>query len=721
MRKELKSALVFLFLLALLSAFIANQRVQPGETRMANTPNKLADANSPYLLQHANNPVDWYPWGSEAFEKAKTEDKLILLSIGYSTCHWCHVMAHESFEDKEVANILNQSFISIKVDREERPDIDKVYMDVCQAMTGRGGWPLTIVMTPDKIPIFAGTYLPKQSRYGRVGLIDLLKDINNKWKVNREDILRHANKIKDVFSKNSFPALDKISPEVIRNSVRRISSLYDNKYGGFGPAPKFPMGHLYIYLLRQAHRSDNKELLNQVLFSLKSIYSGGIFDHIGYGFCRYSVDEKWLIPHFEKMLYDNAIMALTYLEAWQLTKDPFYRQVVEEIFIYLQRDMRHKEGGFFSAENADSEGKEGKFYVFSSNEFEQILEGPDIELLKNYYGISDQGNFEHQTNVLHIPINKDNFLEKWNISSNELTQKINWAHERLLAYRSNRSRPSLDDKILTAWNGLMISALARAGRILEREDLIDLAQNSAEFIIEKMRDSNGKLYRSWRNNKTSEYGFLSDYTFFTSGLIDLYQATFKIKYLTEAVRLHDYAIKNFAGKDIGVFYDSATDAEELFTKPVNYHDGAIPSSIATLALNSVYLSRLTGNMDYAKLADGIFNRFGSEASRNPSGFTRLLTAYDLAVNGGFEFVISSGSDGETQKFISELNKIYTPGSTLLLVPFGMKNQVGKIARYVESFDIKEETPTLYVCETFQCLAPINDAKKIEATLNSVKK
>jgi uncharacterized protein YyaL (SSP411 family) len=720
MRKEFKLALVFLFLLALLSAFFAHQRVQPGEIGMEKKPNRLSNSNSPYLLQHANNPVDWYPWGSEAFEKARKEEKLVFLSIGYSTCHWCHVMAHESFEDQEVANVLNKNYISIKVDREERPDIDKVYMDVCQAMTGSGGWPLTVIMTANKIPIFAGTYFPKQSRYGRVGLIDLLEDINNKWKVNREDILRHALKVKDTFSKNSFPGLDKISPEVLGNSVRRISALYDDKYGGFGQAPKFPTGHLYIYLLRQAHRTNNKELLDKVLFSLKSIYSGGIFDHLGYGFCRYSVDTKWIVPHFEKMLYDNAILALTYLEAWQLTKDPFYKQVIEKIFTYIQRDMRHKEGGFFSAENADSEGEEGKFYIFSAKEFEEIVKGPDAELLKDYYGISEKGSFENYTNVLHIPVNEPDFLKKWNISNDDLERKLKWAHDRLLAYRNKRIRPSLDDKILTAWNGLMISALARAGRILERKDWIDLAQNSADFIIEKMRDSNGKLYRSWRNNKTSEYGFLSDYTFFTGGLVDLYQATFKIKYLTEAVRLHDYAIKNFAGKDIGVFYDTSSDAEKLFVRPVNYYDGAIPSSVSTLALNSVYLSRLTGNMDYAKLADGIFNRFGSEASRNPSGFTRLLTAYDLAVNGGFEFVLSSGSDEETQKYVSELNKIYTPGSTILLVPFGMKDEIGKIARYVESFDIKEESPTLYVCETFQCLAPINDVTKIAATLKSVK-
>lgn len=500
--------------------------------------NRLIHEKSPYLLQHAYNPVDWYPWSEEAFEKAKREEKPIFLSIGYSTCHWCHVMERESFEDEEVARVLNRDFVAIKVDREERPDVDHVYMTVCQAMTGQGGWPLTVLMTPEKKPFFAGTYFPKRSKYGRTGLLEILERVADAWKRKRTDLLQAGNRVTEAIRGNMDPAVrGELSEEMLTGAYEQLSDQFDERYGGFGQSPKFPRPHDFLFLLRHWKRTGEERALQMVEKTLEAMRRGGIYDHVGFGFSRYSVDDRWHTPHFEKMLYDNALLAVAYLEAYQVTGKEAYARVAREIFTYVLRDMTSPEGGFYSAEDADSEGEEGKFYLWTPEEIREVLGAGMGRLFCECYGVTDAGNFEGK-NILHqIGISLSAVAVRHGMGMDELEQKLEEARRKLFQAREQRVRPHRDDKILTSWNALMIVALSRGARVLGERRYADAAEGAARFILKTLRRGDGRLLARYRDGEAAIPAFLDDYAFLAWGLIELYEATLRVEYLRRAADL----------------------------------------------------------------------------------------------------------------------------------------------------------------------------------------
>ncbi|WP_251859991.1 thioredoxin domain-containing protein [Clostridium sp. Marseille-Q2269] len=676
---------------------------------ITSTTNKLINEKSPYLLQHAHNPVDWYPWGEEAFKKAKREDKPVFLSIGYSTCHWCHVMERESFEDKEVAEILNDNFISIKVDREERPDIDNIYMSFCQAYTGSGGWPLTIIMTPDKNPFFAGTYFPKWSKYNMPGIIDVLKSISNLWKKDKNKILESSNMILEQMEgfKNNYRE-DDLEEHVIDKAKDRLLDNFEYEYGGFGNSPKFPTAHYILFLLRYYHIKKDEKVLDVINKTLISMYKGGIFDHVGFGFSRYSTDIKWLVPHFEKMLYDNAILAMAYTEAYELTKNTLYKNITENILTYIETVMTSKEGGFYSAEDADSEGVEGKFYLWDKKEIIDILGKEDGEMYCSTYGITSKGNFENknianliETNLKCVHSNKD-ILEKM--------------REKLFEYREKRIHPYKDDKILTSWNALMIIAFAKAGRSFRNNNYINIAKKSAKYIIDNLMDRNGTIYARIREGERGNEGFIDDYAFFLWALIELYETSFDVYYLEKSIEVADKMINLFWDKENGGFYLYSKNSEELIVRPKEIYDGAMPSgnAVASLALSLLYY--ITGNYKYKDLVDKQFKVFGANIKNEPMYHLFSVMAYMYNIIPVKEITIAyKEKDEEFYKFVDEIKNKYMPFSTLTLN--GKSDKIEKINK-----NIKEKTPiedkiTAYVCENYACIEPITDLEKFKSILS----
>ncbi|MDX1639959.1 MAG: thioredoxin domain-containing protein, partial [Balneolaceae bacterium] len=533
--------------------------------------NRLANEPSPYLQQHADNPVNWYAWGKEAFEAARGQDKPVFLSIGYATCHWCHVMAHESFEDEEVADLMNEAFINIKVDREERPDIDNTYMTVCQMMTGSGGWPLTIVMTPEKKPFYAATYIPKQSRQGRPGMLDLIPWLQNLWEEKREKVYRSADEIKQVFQKSNTGTPGETSGrEALNKAYYQFKQQFDREHGGFGDAPKFPSPHNLMFLLRYWKQSDDRQALVFVEQTLKAMRNGGIYDQIGYGFHRYSTDRRWLLPHFEKMLYDQAMHMLAYTEAWQATGNDLFCQTVDEVAKYLFRDMRDQNGGFYSAEDADSEGEEGKFYVWRTAEIRELLPSAKAELFIDLFNLREEGNFREEAsgqltgnNIPHLQKPLTELAEERDMTPGQLKEKLNHIRKTLFDRREQRVRPFLDDKILTDWNGLTIAALARAGNILGNQQYVAAAEDTLRFIREHLMESDGSLLHRYRNGKSGIAAHADDYAFLVWGLLELYEATFNTEYLETAIELNDRMIKQFWDTEHGGFYFTEHEHEEL--------------------------------------------------------------------------------------------------------------------------------------------------------------
>jgi uncharacterized protein YyaL (SSP411 family) len=581
--------------------------------------NRLIHEKSPYLLQHAHNPVDWYPWCDEAFEKAKAEDKPIFLSIGYSTCHWCHVMERESFEDKEVAEILNKHYISIKVDREERPDIDHIYMTVCQALTGHGGWPLTIIMTPEQKPFFAGTYFPKSGRQGMIGLMELLDRIRKGWQSDRDGFVDTASSIVDSMQSHFTMENkgDQLSKDTIDQAYRELKSSFDNRYGGFGYSPKFPMPHNLFFLLRYWKLTDEKEALDMVEKTLDGMYRGGIFDHIGYGFSRYSTDQKWLVPHFEKMLYDNALLAIACLETYQATKKEEYAMLAKKIFTYIIRDMTHSQGGFYSAEDADSEGEEGKFYTWTPKEIVEILGEKDGNFFCQYYGITPGGNFEGKSipNRIHAhgPVNQDE-------------EDIIPLREKVFVQREKRVHPHKDDKILTSWNGLMIAALAIGGRVLDNYQYIDAAEKAFDFIMEKLVNQDGRLLARYRQGEAAHLAYLDDYAFLVWALIELYHTTFDVKYLELALEFNNEMLELFNDNEKGGLFLYGADGESLIVRPKEVYDGAMPSGNSVATLNMLRLARMTGDARLEVRAYDQLSAFASIVESNPFAHTYFLMA-----------------------------------------------------------------------------------------------
>jgi uncharacterized protein YyaL (SSP411 family) len=673
-------------------------------------PNRLAQEKSPYLLQHANNPVDWYPWSEEAFDKAEKEGKPIFLSIGYSTCHWCHVMEKESFEDLYVAKILNENFVSIKVDREERPDIDSVYITFCQVINGSGGWPLSIFMAFDKKPFFAGTYFPKNDMYGRTGFVETLKKINDAWKNNRSKLIESGNNLYKELSKiNVDSEENKMNDGIIEKAVGQLKSHYDSSHGGFSDRPKFPTPHNLYFLLRYYQINKDEEILKMVETSLLSMYKGGIFDHIGFGFSRYSTDSRWLVPHFEKMLYDNALLAIAYIEAYQITKNKLYREIADKIFKYILRDMRNKAGGFFSAEDADSEGVEGKFYLWSTEEIRDVLGEEEAAIFSKYFDISIHGNFEGG----NIPNLISTDIEKLQ-SNSILKENLDRMSQKLYAHREKRIHPFKDDKILTSWNGLMIAALSYAGRVFDNPEYVEAAENAAKFILHKMIRKDGRLLARYRGGNAANPALLDDYAFLVWGLLEAYQATFDTLYLEKAAELNDSMIELFYDKVLGGFFLTGKDGEELIIRPKDFYDGALPSGNSVAVMNLIKLSKLLGTNKYQAEIENLFNYSASMTELTPAAFTFLVTAYLKYITPGKEIVISGNKFNPiVNKMMNIINQYYLPFSTVIL------NDDGKVTE-LNPF-IKEQTQihgeaTAYICQNFSCRRPTCELYEFEAMI-----
>ncbi len=579
-------------------------------------PNRLIEQKSPYLQQHAHNPVDWYPWGEEAFARARSEDKPIFLSIGYSTCHWCHVMERQSFENEQVAERLNQDFVSIKVDREERPDIDHIYMQVCQILTGSGGWPLTIVMTPEGRPFYAATYIPPYSQGGMTGLIDLLPRLAVLWKEEQDKVLQAGQEISQWVQKAAqVDTSGQLTDEVLHQAFRNLARTFDSEYGGFGSAPKFPTPTNLMFLLQYHQRFKNTQALEMAEKTLISMYQGGIYDHIGFGFARYSTDRKWLVPHFEKMLYDNALLAIAYLEAFQVTGQEFYRQVAEDIFTYILRDMTSPQGGFYSAEDADSEGEEGRYYIWEREEVMSIL-GPAAARFGEVYDITAGGNFEGRS----IPnlIGQSNSLEPRTLFAEE--------REQLLAARENRIKPFKDDKILTAWNGLMIAALGLGGRLLQNDRYLAAAQKAADFILTNLRRGDGRLLARYRDGEARFNGYAADYAYLIWGLLELYKAGLEPRYLQAAVELNQQLLELFWDQDRGGLFFYGADSESLLVRPKEAYDSVMPSDNAVAALNFLRLGRLAPDPALVEKGRIQIESFAGSISESPGAHSFWLQA-----------------------------------------------------------------------------------------------
>ncbi|MBW6464280.1 MAG: thioredoxin domain-containing protein [Dethiobacteria bacterium] len=618
-------------------------------------PNRLIDEKSPYLLQHAYNPVQWYPWGEEAFRKAEEENKPVFLSIGYSTCHWCHVMEKDSFEDEEVARILNENFVSVKVDREERPDLDQKYMSACQALTGQGGWPLTVFLTPAKKAFYAGTFFPKHSRYGITGMLDLLPGLVKFWQNDHERVLQAGEELEDALrrmipgskSKKNNILSDLQGKGLPEKAYRQLQAGYDKENGGFGEAPKFPAAHQLIFLIKYFERTGEQEALDMAMKTLRAIYRGGIFDQVGYGLHRYSVDKFWLVPHFEKMLYDQAVTALAALEAFSVSGAPEMAELAEKIFIYVLRDLTSPEGPFYTAEDADSEGEEGTFYVWSYEELFNLLSEEESSLAADYYGVTKEGNFEHGKSILHRLNEDQDFARLKGFDKNQLSEFLEKIRTILLQKRSARIRPFRDDKIITAWNGLMIASLARGSVVLNNSAYLEAAEKAAAFILDNMVTGNGRLLRRYREGESAIPAFLDDYSALVWANLELYLASGKSGYLETAKHLNTQLTELFLRENGLLLYSAESAGEDSAALPAEAYDGASPSGLSITVMNFLRLGQMLQDESLADKGREIIAAQADAVGRHPTGFTYLLSAliYALKSNEALPHCIDGGSCG----------------------------------------------------------------------------
>ncbi len=696
--------------------------------------NRLGTATSPYLRQHRDNPVAWHPWDDEAFAVARREDKPVFLSIGYSTCHWCHVMAHESFEDADVARVLNRDFVAIKVDREERPDIDQVYMAVCQAFTGSGGWPLTIIMTPERLPFYAATYVPRTARYGRPGLLELLPQIAAMWQTQqRARLIEAGEEVRAALARSQPEQRDhEIPGNLSERAIQQMRREFDSMHGGFGAAPKFPMpatlrfliNHLTIGDDDRAGATDCRQMVEQ---TLQHMAAGGIYDHLGGGFCRYSVDAAWQVPHFEKMLYDNALLAVTYLEAYQGTGANRYAEVARDILAYADRVLAAPDGGWFSAENADSDGVEGKYYVFTDAEFRRAV-GDDIEILRKYYGVTETGNFDHGPggrptaggggpSVLQRPVDIAAFARAHGLTPEALTALTGRARQQLLAVRAKRIPPSRDDKILTAWNALMISALAKAGTILGEPRYVAQAEATLAFIQTRLQRG-PRLAHGYCHGVMPIAGFLDDYVFLTAALLDLYEATWAPALLHDAALLHRHTFAAFADADTGVLHLAATDAEPLLFRPVEGHDGALPSANGIAASNGVRLARITGDLALATQAERLVRAFAGEMQRMPSIYPSLVSAAEMLRQGLTTVVVAATDRHAATPLLAAAQRGHDPYRVLLFRPTAEPRDLERVAPWTANHVPINGRPTAWVCREGACLPPTHDPRELAEQLRA---
>lgn len=673
--------------------------------------NRLINETSPYLLQHAHNPVDWYAWGDEAFERARAEDKPVLVSIGYSACHWCHVMEHESFEDEQTAAVMNENFICIKVDMEERPDVDRIYMDFVQMTTGSGGWPLNVFLSPEKLPFFGGTYFPPVNRYNMPSFQRVLLSVAEAWKNKRDDLLLSANEVLGEMRRVGLAegAGESLSAEQLDTAFQSFVRYFDKANGGFGGAPKFPPAMSLEFLLRYYNRTKNENALEIVTTTAVKMAHGGIYDQLGGGFHRYAVDAVWLVPHFEKMLYDNAQLARLYLHVFQATGDEFYKRIAVETLEYIRREMLDSSGGFYSTQDADSEGVEGKFFVWTPAEIEELLGAEDAQVFNFYYDVSEEGNFEEQ-NILNVNYTLEASARALKITPERLQEVLESGREKLFAARESRIKPFRDEKILTAWNGLMLATFAESSAILGREDFLEIARRNADFILENLQ-KDGYLLRTWKDGKAKLNAYLEDYANFADALVELFQVSGDAKYLREAKRLADLLITEFWDEEGGGFYFTANNHEELLVRKKDYFDNATPSGNSVAADVLLKLAHLTGDERYERFAVTVLRLAASQMRRYPQGFGRILSALEFYFNPTKEIVVL----GDSKELKSEIWREYLPNKVVVLADRADEN--ADFIPLLKERTLIDGKPTAYVCENFACQKPVTTAEDLREQLS----
>jgi uncharacterized protein YyaL (SSP411 family) len=692
--------------------------------------NRLIDERSPYLLQHAHNPVDWYPWGDEAFEQAVEDDKPIFLSIGYATCHWCHVMERESFSDNSVAALLNENFISIKVDREERPDIDQIYMTASQLLSGTGGWPLSVFLTPDKKPFFATTYIPKESTYERIGLLDILPRISAMWQEEREKLLSAADEVERRL--NTPPQKSRTKRPGKNLPVQCYEDLvlqYDYLNGGFGGAPKFPLHSHILFLHRYWKWAESEKALRMAQKTLDMMARGGIYDHLGFGFHRYSTDGRWLVPHFEKMLYDQALAVLSYSEAYQITGSDTYLEVARDCLAYVEREMTSPEGGFYSAQDADSEGEEGRYYLWTKDEIEELLNPEENRILSHLSRISTQGNFidpalgeRSGKNIIHIAISPHDAAKTLGVSQDRVQEIFESARNKLFAARRERIAPRTDDKILADWNGLMIAAYAFAGRTFGRADYLANAESAAQFILHNLKDANDSLLHRYRDGEAGIAGMAADYAFMAWGLLELYASSFKAEYLEHAIDLSNHLETNFRDKRSGGYYTADTGSVDLIARQMDLHDGALPSVNSVVYSNLLRLYMLSGDTSFQQRAHKLSGLYAGAAGRSPASYTYFCSGFLLEIGPSSQVVIvGDAGSKDTREFIDPLQTAFLPFcATLLRDPRG-DPALDRIAGYSSSYGQMEGKATAYVCRGHTCSRPTADPEEMSSLLGIPEK
>jgi len=672
--------------------------------------NRLAGETSPYLRQHADNPVDWYPWNDDAFAAARAGDKPVLLSVGYSACHWCHVMAHESFEDPDVASVMNRLFVNVKVDREERPDVDGIYMQAVQAMTGRGGWPMTVFLAPDGRPFFGGTYFPKEDRHGMPGFVRVLEAVDEAWRTRRSDLLEQAGKLTNALERIGSLGTagngDAPSPEILARAYDAARAQYDPQYGGFGPAPKFPQAMTLDFLLRTYVRNQAPETLDMARTSLDAMAAGGMYDQIGGGFHRYSTDAYWLVPHFEKMLYDQALLTGAYLHAYLVTDQPRYRSIVEETIAYVLRDLRHEHGAWFSAEDADSEGVEGKFYLWSLDEIDRVC-GDDAADVVRYFGVTEGGNFEdphtgYRGNILHVVDRGEGPPET-----------VRRAIPKLLAARAQRVRPGLDDKVLLAWNALFMRVLAEAAAALERDDWMEAARANARFLLSELRRDDGRLLRSWQDGRAHHLAYAEDYAALLEALLTLAEVD-DVSWLTEARGVADELLRLFHDEDGGGFFTTGADAESLIVRPKEYQDNATPAENSLAANGLLRLAALTGVGRYEVPAEEVLRRLGPMLAEHATAFAYLLGALERLVTPPLEIAIVVPPDGGDALRREVYGRLLPASVTVKSAP----NGGGDLTPLVAERALVDGRPTAYVCEHFACRQPVTTPEDLREEIDA---
>jgi len=675
--------------------------------------NRLANETSPYLLQHANNPVDWHPWGEVALAKARAEDKPILLSIGYSACHWCHVMEHESFEDEQIAGLMNQLFVNIKVDREERPDLDSIYMSAVQALTGRGGWPMTMFLTPDGAPFYGGTYFPPQDRGHMPGFPRVLRSVAEAYRTRRAEVGKSAEQLTAMLGRQVAPqASQYLAPELLDQALRALLPQFDMQEGGLGGAPKFPQPMALEFLLRSYRRTGSPEALAAAQLTLDKMACGGIYDQLGGGFHRYSVDAVWLVPHFEKMLYDNAQLARVYLQAYQVTGEPLFRRVVEETLEYVRCEMTDPGGGFYSTQDADSEGEEGKFFVWTPQEIEAVLGGEDARLLCAYFDVTEQGNFEHHT-ILRVAASVEAVALTLGVDPAGAQAVIERGRRGLFEARERRVKPGRDEKVLTAWNGLMLRAFAEAAVALDRDDYREQARRNAEFVLANLR-RDGRLLRTWKDGQAKLNGYLEDYACFADGLLSLYEATFDPRWLAEARSIADVMIEQFADDSAGGFYVTGKDHERLVSRPKDLFDNATPSGNSVAAEALLRLGLLSGQGLYREAAERVLRLLGVIAAQHPAAFGRLLCALDFYLGSPKEIAIVGQPDAaDTASLTRTVFSRYAPNKVVAgCAPNAAPPDIPLLA----DRPARNGKATAYVCQNYVCQAPATTPEELARQL-----